>query len=68
LPDDPDSKGKIIYRNDEQRAILYAVGPNGKDDGGYNDDKNSNKRRSKKRDDIIYWERNFKEENRPISQ
>jgi len=58
LPDDPDTDGKIIYHNDGQKAILYAVGPNAKDDGGYKDDKDSNK----KRDDIIYWQRNLKEE------
>jgi hypothetical protein len=57
LPDDPDSGGKIIYLNDGQRAILYAVGPNAKDDGGFNDDEGS----EKKRDDIIYWQRDFKE-------
>jgi len=58
LPDDPDTNGKIIYRNDGQRAILYAVGPNLKDDGGYKDDKDSDK----KRDDRIYWERNLKKD------
>jgi hypothetical protein len=58
LPDDPDAKGKIIYCNDGQRAILYAVGKNAKDDGGYTDDKDSDE----KRDDIIYWQRNLKEE------
>jgi len=52
LPDDPDSDGKIIYRNDGQRAILYAVGGNAKDDEGVD----------KKRDDIIYWQKNLKEE------
>ena len=40
---------------DGQRAILYAVGKNGKDDGGYKDEKGSTKTR---RDDIIYWQRN----------
>ncbi len=58
LPDDPDTVGKIIYRNDGQRAILYAVGQNAKDDGGYKDDRGSDK----KRDDIIYWQRNLKED------
>jgi len=53
LPDDPDTDGKIIYRNDGQRAILYAVGENAKDDGGYKDDKGSDQ----KRDDIIFWQR-----------
>ncbi|MHC4215573.1 MAG: hypothetical protein ACYSWP_19660 [Planctomycetota bacterium] len=57
LPDDPDSDGKILYFNDGQRAILYAVGKNGIDDGGYKDDKASDK----KRDDIIYWERKLEE-------
>ncbi|MFA5251948.1 MAG: hypothetical protein WC454_05120 [Phycisphaerae bacterium] len=57
MPDDPDANGKIIYRNDGQRAILYAVGRNAKDDGGYKDDKSPDKR-----DDIIYWERQLKEE------
>lgn len=54
LPDDPDTEGKIIYRNDGQRAILYAVGPNAKDDDGYKDDEG--------RDDKIYWQRSVKEE------
>ncbi len=58
LPDDPDTDGKIVYRNDGQRAILYAVGQNAKDDGGYKDDRDSDK----KRDDMIYWQRNLKEE------
>ena len=57
LPNDPYTDGKIIYSNDGNRAILYAVGRNGKDDGGYKDDKKSDK----KRDDIIYWERNLEE-------
>ena len=58
LPDDPDSDGKIIYRNDGQRAILYAVGGNAKDDDGYKDGGGTDK----KRDDIIYWQKNLKEE------
>jgi hypothetical protein len=53
LPDDPDGDGKIIYRNDGQRAILYAVGPNGIDDAGCRDDEGH--------DDNIYWERSLKE-------
>jgi hypothetical protein len=57
LPDDPDTDGKIIYLNNGERAILYAVGPNGKDDGGYKDNQDTNK----KRDDIIFWQRNLKE-------
>lgn len=52
LPDDPDTNGKIIYRNDREKAILYAVGKNAKDDCGYKDDK--------EKDDIIYWQRNLK--------
>jgi hypothetical protein len=61
LPDDPDREGKIIYRNDGQRAILYAVGPNGKDDGGYKDEKGP----KEKRDDMIYWQRKLKNEATP---
>jgi len=57
LPDDPDTDSTIIYRNDSQRAILYAVGPNSKDDGGYRDDKGCDE----KRDDTIYWQRNLTE-------
>jgi len=53
LPDDPQREDKIIYLNDGQRAILYSVGPNAIDDGGYNDEKKS----EQKRDDIIYWKR-----------
>jgi len=55
LPDDADSKGKITYLNDGQRAVLYAVGQNGKDDRGYNDEKRS----KTKRDDIVFWQRNI---------
>jgi hypothetical protein len=58
LPDDPDADGNIIYSIDGERAVLYAVGKNTKDDGGYRDDRESDQ----KRDDIIYWERNLKEE------
>ena len=58
LPDDPDSDSEIIYLNDSQRAILYAVGANNKNDGGYKDDKGSDQ----KRDDIIYWQRSLKDE------
>jgi hypothetical protein len=58
LPDDPDSDSKIIYRNDGQRAILYALGQNGKDDGGYKNDKDCDETR----DDIIFWQRPLKEE------
>lgn len=57
LPDDPDGDGKIIYRNDGQRAILYTVGKNCKDDGGYRYKKGTEDRR----DDIIFWERDLKE-------
>ncbi len=57
LPDDPDTDGKIIFRNDGQRAILYAVGKNTKDDGGYKDNRGSGNKRA----DIIYWQRNLKE-------
>ena len=57
LPDDPHTDDKIIYRNDGHRAILYAAGPNAKDDNGYDDDKGSDK----KRDDRIYWQRNLRE-------
>ena len=57
LPNDPDTDDKIIYLNDGQRAILYAVGPNAKNDGGFEDEKGS----EKKRDDIIYWQRDLKE-------
>lgn len=53
LPDDPHREGKMIYLNDGQRAILYTVGPNAIDDGGFNDEKKS----EQKRDDIIYWKR-----------
>jgi hypothetical protein len=57
LADDSDALGhKIIYRNDGHRAVLYAVGPNGKDDGGFKDEKQS----AGKRDDIIFWERSIK--------
>jgi hypothetical protein len=52
LPNDPDSDSKIIYSNDGQRAVLYAVGKNSRDDGGYKDS-------DKERDDIIYWERSI---------
>ena len=45
------------YFNDGQRAILYAVGKNGIDDGGYKDDRDCDQ----ERDDIIYWERNLEE-------
>jgi hypothetical protein len=55
LPDDQDIDGKIIYCNDGQRAILYAVGKNGIDDGGYRNEKGFDK----KRDDIIFWKRNY---------
>ena len=64
LPDDPDSGGKIIYRNDGQRAILYAVGANAKDDDGYKEYKSTDKNREK-RDDIVYWQRNLKEQKQP---
>jgi hypothetical protein len=57
LPDDPYADGKIIYRNEGQRAILYAVGPNAKDDGGYRDDEGLDEQR----DDRIYWQRDLKE-------
>lgn len=53
LPDDPDSDGSIIYSNDGKRAILYAVGKNGRDDGGYKDSRKSDG----ERDDRIFWER-----------
>jgi hypothetical protein len=56
FPDDIDSGGKIIYRNDGQRAVLYAVGYNAIDDGGYKDQRGS----EKGRDDIIYWQRDVK--------
>ena len=52
LPSDPYTDDKIIYFINEQRAALYSVGQNGVDDGGYKDDE--------ERDDIIFWERNFK--------
>ncbi|MCF7956111.1 MAG: hypothetical protein K9M75_09940 [Phycisphaerae bacterium] len=55
LPRDPCSDGNILYRLDEKRAVLYSVGPNAKDDGGYKGMKNNDNRR----DDIIYWERSF---------
>ena len=58
LPDDVDSGGKVIYLNDGGRAVLYAVGKDGKDDGGYRDGKDADT----KRDDVIYWERDLKEE------
>jgi hypothetical protein len=56
LPDDIDSGGKIIYRNDGQRAVLYAVGYNAIDDGGFQDERGSGDRR----DDIVYWQRKLK--------
>ena len=58
LPNDPYTDSKIIYRNDSARAILYSVGRNGKDDGGYKDTKKSGGKRE--RDDIIFWERTKK--------
>ena len=58
LPNDPDTDGKIIYLNDGERAVLYAVGSNAKDDGGYKSDKNCDT----KRGDIIYWQRDLKKE------
>lgn len=55
LPDDIDSGGKIIYRNEGQRAVLYAVGYNAIDDGGFKDQWGSDD----KRDDIVYWQRDL---------
>jgi hypothetical protein len=55
LPDDIDSGGKIIYRNDGQRTVLYAVGYNAIDDGGFSDQRGSGGR-----DDIVYWQRDVK--------
>lgn len=53
LPNDPHSDSKIIYRLDEDRAILYSVGSNAIDDGGYRDKEKTDSHR----DDVIYWER-----------
>jgi len=61
LPGDVDSGGKVIYLNDGQWAVLYAVGKNGKDDGGYRDDKDA----ETKRDDVVYWERDLEEDKLP---
>ena len=55
LPVDPDREGNIIYSNDGDRAVLYAVGENGRDDGGYRDSRKSDE----KRDDRIFWERDL---------
>ncbi len=56
LPDDIDGEGKIKYLNDGSRSVLYGVGENGKDDGGYYDGKED----EGDRDDRIYWERDEK--------
>ncbi len=55
LPNDPYSDNNVIYHNDGQRAVLYSVGKNGKDDGGYKDEGSG----KDKRDDVIYWQRTF---------
>lgn len=54
LPDDPDADGSIIYSNNGRRVILYAVGKNGIDDGGYRHPK-------EKRGDRIFWEREIQD-------
>lgn len=57
LPDDPDADGIIIYSNNGRRVILYAVGKNGIDDGGYRHPKES----KEKKGDRIFWEREIQD-------